>query len=62
MYRLHLENIYLCQRGLSKYAFIAFKNADISLAPSTIKNSKRLNIAALSWSTFREIDVEIINL
>lgn len=41
MYCLHLENIHLRQRGLSKYAFIALKNADISLAQSTIKNSKK---------------------
>jgi hypothetical protein len=32
MYGLHLENIHSRQRGLSKYAFIALKNADISLA------------------------------
>jgi hypothetical protein len=41
MYRLDLENIHLPQCGLSKYACIGLRNADISLALSTIKKSKK---------------------
>ena len=40
MYRLNLENVHLRQRGLSKYAFIALKNADISLAVNNQKIKK----------------------
>jgi hypothetical protein len=61
MYRLHLENTHLCKFGLSIYAFIALSNAGISLALSTIKKSKRLNIASLCWIISREKTVEIIN-